>query len=73
MIDAHDFRNSAPRSPIKSEGIDTLIEVDKSSSRLYDEIATPQFLLLNNPASRINPEKLQSVSRLRKYRPIAKR
>jgi hypothetical protein len=49
------------------EGIDVLIEEKSSSCCLYDEIATSQFLLLNNPARRINPEKLQSVSCLWKY------
>jgi hypothetical protein len=51
------------------EGIDALIEaVDKSCARrLYDEIATGCFPLLINPTRKINPEKLQLVSRLRKY------
>jgi hypothetical protein len=51
------------------EGTDTLIEaVNKScAQRLYDKIATGRFPLLINPARKIKPEILQSVSRLKKY------
>ena len=50
------------------DGIDSLIAaVDRSSARyLFDGISSSRFPFLSNPARNLNPDKLQSVSRLRK-------
>ena len=51
------------------DGIERLIlEVEQSSARrLYDELSSSRFPLLNPAARGLHPDKLQSVCRLRKY------